>query len=133
MANKIDDLRSHLFEALDALKDKENPLDLDRARAIADVAKVIVDSAKVEVDFLKVTGGTGTGFLPAASLARQLDGQIAPSLPAPAVAPSTLHAGATCVLCGCKLTSAYAIERGLCGSCSDRPEAQTLKPMRKRA
>lgn len=65
MKNKIDDLRNHLFEALEALKDKDEPMDLDRARAIAEVAKVIVDSAKVEVDFLKVTGAVhSTGFLP---------------------------------------------------------------------
>lgn len=63
--NKIDDLRNHLFETLEALKDKDEPMDLDRARAVADVARVIVDSAKVEVDFLKVTGGTkSTDFLP---------------------------------------------------------------------
>lgn len=65
MKNKIDDLRNHLFETLEALKDDEKPMDLDRARAIADVAKVIVDSAKVEVNFLKVTGAMrSTGFLP---------------------------------------------------------------------
>jgi hypothetical protein len=63
--NKIDDLRNHLFETLEALKDDEKPMDLDRARAVAEVAKVIVDSAKVEVDFLKVTGAArSTGFLP---------------------------------------------------------------------
>jgi hypothetical protein len=40
-------------------------MDLDRARAVADVARVIVDSAKVEVDFLKVTGAIkSTSFLP---------------------------------------------------------------------
>jgi len=65
MPNNIDDLRTHLFDTLKALKDKTNPMDLDRARAVADVARVIVDSAKVEVDFLKVTGGTrSTNFLP---------------------------------------------------------------------
>jgi hypothetical protein len=65
MRNKIDDLRNHLFETLEALKDDEKPMDLDRARAIADVAKVIVESAKVEVNFLKVTGAVrSTGFLP---------------------------------------------------------------------
>ena len=65
MRNKIDDLRNHLFETLEALKDKDEPMDLDRARAVADVARVIVESAKVEVDFLKVTGATkSTGFLP---------------------------------------------------------------------
>ncbi len=66
MKNKIDDLRNHLFETLEALKDEEKPMDLARARAVADVARVIVDSAKVEVDFLKVTGGLKcTDFLPA--------------------------------------------------------------------
>lgn len=65
MKNKIDDLRNHLFAALEALQDTDKPMELDRARAIADVARVIVDSAKVEVDFLKVTENIrGTGFLP---------------------------------------------------------------------
>ncbi len=68
MKNKIDDLRNHLFETLEALKDKEEPMELDRARAIADVSRVIVDTAKVEVDFLKVTGALrSTDFLPAES------------------------------------------------------------------
>lgn len=63
--NKIEDLRDHLFETLEALKDNENPMDLARARAIADVAKVVVESAKVEVDFLKATGERrSTDFLP---------------------------------------------------------------------
>jgi hypothetical protein len=63
--NKIVDLRNHLFETLEGLKDADKPMDIDRARAVADVAKVIVESAKVEVAFLKVTGGiSGTGFMP---------------------------------------------------------------------
>jgi hypothetical protein len=62
----IDDLRSHLFETLKALRDKENPMDIDRAKAIADIGRVVVDSAKVEVQFLEATGALeGTGFLPA--------------------------------------------------------------------
>lgn len=66
MKNKIEDLRNHLFETLEALKDEDKPMELDRARAIADVARVVVDSAKVEVDFLKVTGALrSTNFLPA--------------------------------------------------------------------
>lgn len=51
--NKIDDLRNHLFETIEALKDKEAPMDLDRARAIAGVAQTIINSAKVEVEFAK--------------------------------------------------------------------------------
>jgi hypothetical protein len=67
--NKIEDLRNHLFETLEALKDQDKPMDIDRARAVADVAKVIVDSAKVEVDFARVTGRpSGSGFLPQAEL-----------------------------------------------------------------
>ena len=63
--NKIDDLRNHLFETLEALKDKDEPMELARAKAVADVARVLVDSAKVEVDFLKVTGAVrSTDFLP---------------------------------------------------------------------
>jgi hypothetical protein len=63
--NKIQDLRDHLFATLESLRDKDEPMELDRARAVADVARVIVDSAKVEVDFLKVTGAVkSTDFLP---------------------------------------------------------------------
>jgi hypothetical protein len=65
MKNKIDDLRNHLFETLEALKDEEKPMDLARAQAVAEVAKVLVESAKVEVAFLKVTGlQRSTNFLP---------------------------------------------------------------------
>lgn len=68
--NKIDDLRNHLFETLEALKDPDKPMDLDRARAVADVARVIVDTAKVENDFLKVTGASqSTDFLPRPTIA----------------------------------------------------------------
>ena len=63
--NKIGDLRDHLFETLEALKDDEKPMEIGRAKAIADVARVIVDSAKVEVDFLRVSGALkSTDFLP---------------------------------------------------------------------
>lgn len=65
MKNKINDLRDHLFAALEGLADKEEPMELDRAHAIADVARVIVDSAKAEVAFLNATGHRiGTGFIP---------------------------------------------------------------------
>lgn len=65
MKNKIDDLRNHLFETLEALKDDEKPMELARAKAIADVAQVIINSGKLENEFLKITGGIrGTGFLP---------------------------------------------------------------------
>lgn len=53
MKNKIEDLRNHLFAALEALADQDNPMDIERAKAIAEVGSVIVQSAKVEVDLLK--------------------------------------------------------------------------------
>lgn len=65
MKNKIEDLRNHLFETLEALLDKDKPMELDRARAIADVASVMVESAKAEVMFLKATDNVqGSGFFP---------------------------------------------------------------------
>lgn len=56
MKNKIEDLRNHLFATLEALQDEDKPMDLDRARTIADVAQTIINSAKVEVEFVKVSG-----------------------------------------------------------------------------
>lgn len=51
--NSMTDLRNHLFEVMEALKDKEEPMDIDRAKAVVAVAQVLVDSAKVEVDYLR--------------------------------------------------------------------------------
>ncbi len=56
MKNKISDLRNHLFETLEALKDDDKPMDVTRAKAISDVAQVIIASAKVEIEFMEVTG-----------------------------------------------------------------------------
>ena len=56
MKNKISDLRNHLFETLEALKDDEKPMDLARAKAISEVAQTIINSAKVEIEFMEVSG-----------------------------------------------------------------------------
>ena len=63
MQNKIDDLRNHLFATLEALRDKEAPMDIERAKAISNVANSIIESAKVEVKYLELIGGKGTGFI----------------------------------------------------------------------
>lgn len=64
MSNQtIINLRQHLFNALEALSDKDNPMDIDRAKAICEVSQVIINSAKVEVDFMRHSGSDGTGFL----------------------------------------------------------------------
>lgn len=59
----ITDMREHLMQTLAALRDRENPMDVDRARAVAQVAGVLVDSAKVEVDFIRATGATSSDFI----------------------------------------------------------------------
>lgn len=59
----INELRTHLLAALADLRNRENPMDPDRARAIAQVGSVLVDSAKVEVEYLKATGQENAPFL----------------------------------------------------------------------
>ncbi len=56
MKNRMSDLRNHLFETLELLKDKDTPLDLARAQAISEVAQTIINSAKVEVEVMKALG-----------------------------------------------------------------------------
>jgi hypothetical protein len=62
--NGIQDLRNHLFETLEQLKDDEKPMDIERAKAICTVAEKLIDTARVEVKFLEVTGEAvqGAGF-----------------------------------------------------------------------
>lgn len=48
-------MRQHLLDTLADLRSRSNPMAIDRARAVAEVATVLVNSAKVEVDYLKVT------------------------------------------------------------------------------
>lgn len=70
--NKLSDLRNHLFATLEALSDNEKPMEVERARAIAEVASVVIDSAKVEVQVLKECGQLNASFF---------DGMERPSLP----------------------------------------------------
>jgi hypothetical protein len=64
VTKKIEDLRELLFETLTDLRDKDKPMEIERAKAVADVARVLVDSAKVEVEYLRLAGGKGSGFMP---------------------------------------------------------------------
>jgi hypothetical protein len=59
MKNSINDLRNHMFAALERLNNEEltkEELDqeINRAQAISEVGKVIVDSAKTEAMYLKM-------------------------------------------------------------------------------
>jgi len=80
MNNDIQALRSHLFNTLTALQDKDNPMDIDRARAICQVGDVIVDTAKAEIDFARVNGSIDTQFF------------HKPSAPTNLPAPAATHA-----------------------------------------
>jgi hypothetical protein len=59
----INDLREHLMQTLASLRDRDNPMEPDRARAVAQVASVLVDTAKVEVDYIKATNSDRSDFL----------------------------------------------------------------------
>ena len=75
--SNISELREHLLGTLSSLRDRENPMEPDRARAIAQVAGVLVDTAKVEVEYLKVTGQDRNDFL---EQPPQVDGEVRPGL-----------------------------------------------------
>lgn len=60
--NDISALRSHLFNTLQALQDKNNPMDVERAKAVCEVGQVIINSAKAEIDFARVNGSVDTVF-----------------------------------------------------------------------
>lgn len=73
----ISELRQHLMDTLASLRDREHPMEPDRARAIPQVAGVLVDTAKVEVDYIKATGQDRAGFL-----------EEPPALPGPGAEPT---------------------------------------------
>jgi hypothetical protein len=63
VANEIADLRLELFKALRGLTDTDAPMDIERAKAVADIGQTIINSAKVEVDYLKTIGGGNSAFM----------------------------------------------------------------------
>lgn len=63
MTTHINTLREHLMETLASLRDRENPMEPDRARAVAQVASVLVDTARVEVDYIKASGQDVSNFI----------------------------------------------------------------------
>ena len=59
----INEVRSALLETLRDLRNKNEPMDIKRALAVAQVAGVLVESAKVENEYLKLTGQDRSDFL----------------------------------------------------------------------
>lgn len=83
MKNKIDDLRDHLFAQLERLGNEELTGDelkqeLDRAKAVKEVASAITETAKAETDRLRLVGDTGmrsgTALLGKTEAAGRLEG-----------------------------------------------------------
>ena len=63
-SSDIHELREHLFATLRALRDKDRPMEIDRARAVSEVAATLINSARVEVEFMRASGiKDGTGFI----------------------------------------------------------------------
>lgn len=46
-------------------------MDIERAKAVVQVADAITATAKVEVEAMKITGSSGTGFIPHPKLESQ--------------------------------------------------------------
>lgn len=66
MKNKIEDLRNHLFEAIEMVKSGD--LDVARAKTINEIGQTLINSAKVEIEFIKATDrATGSAFIDAES------------------------------------------------------------------
>ena len=63
MRNKIEDLRNHLFETLEGLRDKETPMDVERAKAVSMVASAIIESAKVEFKYAELGRTLKSNFI----------------------------------------------------------------------
>lgn len=63
MSKNIEDLRETLFAVLQGVKD--GTLDIERARAVNDIARTLCDTARVEVAYINATGSGETTFLAA--------------------------------------------------------------------
>lgn len=87
MTTHINDVRSELMETLRQLRDRDNPMDAERARAVAQVAAVLVDTAKVENDYLKLTGQDRSQFLEQPVTTNLLPGEVSAHNPF----PTTVH------------------------------------------
>lgn len=63
--NQMNDLRDHLFAALERLNDDElTPeqlsTEVEKAQAISNLSNSVINSAKAEIDFMKATGMIAT-------------------------------------------------------------------------
>lgn len=73
-------VREALLATLADLRNREQPMEIERAKAVASVAAVLVDTARVENDYLKITGQDCSRFLeePADQYVAHLGVTVAP-------------------------------------------------------
>lgn len=67
MKNSMQDVRNNMIETMEMLKEGDPRMDVEKAKAMAQLGQALVASAKVEVDYLKATGGQatlGSDFIP---------------------------------------------------------------------
>lgn len=70
MKNKLIDLNNHLFAQIERLSDEDTKGDalkeeIDRSRAVAEVARHIIDNARLALDAEKEIGKGNVRFAPA--------------------------------------------------------------------
>lgn len=68
MKNTSEDLRNHLFETLEMLRDKDEKIDLDRVKAVVDVSQTLINLAKVEAAYAREKETKAKFFEPAPHL-----------------------------------------------------------------
>jgi len=54
MKNTNTDLKNHLFALLEGLMDKEDPIDLDRAKVVVDTVQTVVNASKLDLDYARL-------------------------------------------------------------------------------
>lgn len=56
--NTMGDLRDHLFDVLERLKDPDDatPMDVETAKTIVNVADTLIDTQRVENEFIRAIG-----------------------------------------------------------------------------
>lgn len=60
----LSDLRAVLFDTLEQLRDKDKPMEIERARAISDISGRLIETAKVECEYIDLVGAQGaSGFI----------------------------------------------------------------------
>ena len=84
----IGELRDHLFDAIEKLKN--GTMEVKTAQTIAQLGDVVVQSAKVEVDYLKVSGELHSGFIGLNTAPEPMPAQLDVHHPQPELQPERI-------------------------------------------